>query len=58
MSADDAYTLYGTESFARKANDNTLAYYAGSSKNGKTIRPYLMPDDEYISRWKERVNNG
>ena len=26
--------------------------------DGKTIRPYLMPDDEYISRWKERVNNG
>ncbi len=54
MSADDAYTLFGSEYFAAAANERTLVLFAGSVKNGRTIRPYLMPDAAYIADWNRR----
>lgn len=48
MSSDDAYDIFGSEYFVKKANEKTLVYYAGSNKNVKTIRPYLLPEDEML----------
>ena len=50
MSGDDAYTLFSSESFVNKADEKTVVYYAGSSKNCKTLRPYLLPNEAYFEK--------
>lgn len=55
MSVDDAYMLFASENFIRKADEKTVVLYAGSNKNVKTLRPYLLPDDEYLTKINELV---
>lgn len=55
MSGDDSYTLFSSENFVRKADNKTVVYYSGSSKNVKTLRPYLMPDDSYLNNFNRRL---
>ena len=55
MSADDSYAVFGTEYFVSKADEQTLVYFAGSSKNVKTMRPYLIAEKEYIDSFVNRI---
>lgn len=55
MSGDDAYVLFASENFIRKADEKTVVLYAGSNKNVKTLRPYLLPDDEYLMKFNESI---
>lgn len=55
MSADDSYSIFTTEYFVNKADEQTLVYYSGSSKNVKTMRPYLLADDDYFEAFRKRV---
>lgn len=54
MSMDDSYDLFGSSSFIGRADDKTVVFYNGS-KNGKTIRPYLMPSDNIILQINEII---
>lgn len=56
MSSDDAYNIFGSEYFVKKANDKTLVYYAGSNKNVVTIRPYLLPEEDMIDEFVRCLN--
>ena len=56
MSGDDAYALFGSENFTRKADEKTVVLYSGSSKNIKTLRPYLLPDNEYLAKFSKLIN--
>lgn len=47
MSTDDSYDMFGTTTFVSKANESTAVFYSGS-KMPKTIRPYLLPDPDFI----------
>lgn len=55
MSSDDSYTLFSSENFVHKTDSKTVVYYSGSSKNVKTLRPYLMPDDNYLNNYNKRL---
>ncbi len=54
MSTDDSYDLFGSTSFISKANDNTAVFYSGS-KVAKTIRPYLIQDENLIMEFNKRM---
>ena len=54
MSTDDSYDLFGSSSFITKADDKTAVFYNGS-KTPKTIRPYLMPDELFIQKFNENM---
>lgn len=55
MSSDDSYALFASENFVNKANSDTVVYYAGSNKKVKTLRPYLLPDDEFLMDFNRRI---
>lgn len=52
MSVDDSYSVFGSESFAKKANETTAVCYTGS-KTPVSIRPYLIPSE----KWTDAFNN-
>ena len=54
MGAEDAYALFGSENFVKKADGKTLVYYAGTNKKVRTLRPYLLPEDSWINRYNRR----
>lgn len=54
MSSDDSYTLFGNTAFVSKTNDTTAVFYSGS-KNARTIRPYLIPNDEFFDDYNKRL---
>lgn len=54
MSTDDSYDLFGSSSFISKANDTTAVFYSGS-KIARTLRPYLIPSDDFIKKYNERL---
>lgn len=54
MSTDDSYDLFGSSSFISKANDTTAVFYSGS-KMARTLRPYLIPSDDFIKKYNERL---
>ena len=56
MSGDDSYTLFSTENFTTKADEKTVVLYTGSPKKVKTLRPYLLPDDEYLTKFNKRTS--
>ena len=47
MSIDDAFTLFGTSRAIKKANDTTVIYATGGEKF-TPLRPYCMPDRDWI----------
>ena len=49
-----SYNLFGSSSFITKADDKTAVFYNGS-KTPKTIRPYLMPDELFIQKFNENM---
>lgn len=55
MGSEDAYAIFGSEYFVKKANEKTLVYFAGSNKNVKTIRPYLLPQEDMVQTFMERL---
>lgn len=56
MSTDDSYDLFGSTAFISKANETTAVFYSGS-KVAKTIRPYLLPNDEFIKKFTENLED-
>lgn len=54
MSTDDSYDLFGSTSFISKANDSTAVFYSGS-KLARTLRPYLMPDEEFMKKYNKAL---
>ena len=55
MSSDDAYAIFSSEYFVKKADEKTLVYYAGSNKNVGTIRPYLLPEHDMLKEFARRM---
>lgn len=56
MSTDDSYDLFGSTAFISKANDTTAVFYSGS-KVAQTIRPYLLPDENLICKFNNRMEH-
>lgn len=54
MSSDDSYDFFGTTAFISKANDTTAVFYSGS-KVAKTLRPYLIPNDDFIKKYNRKL---
>ena len=52
MSVDDSYTVFGSEQFTKKANETTAVCYTGS-QNPVSVRPYLIPSEEWINKFKD-----
>lgn len=55
MSTEDSYELFGSSLAINKTDENTVIYYAGSG-SVVPLRPYLMPDDEWIRLFNARIN--
>ena len=53
MSEDDSYEMFGISSFIRSADEKTAVLYTGS-KQPVTLRPYIMPDDEFFNELNRR----
>ena len=49
MSADDSYRMFGRENFVNCTNESTAVCYEGN-KTPVPVRPYLMPDHEWINK--------
>lgn len=56
MSTDDSYDLFGTTAFISKANDTTAVFYSGN-KVAKTLRPYLLPSNDFIKKYNEKLED-
>ena len=50
MSIDDSFELFNSSMAMNQADENTVIYYPGGG-NVLPLRPYLMPDSEWIKRF-------
>ena len=50
MSIDDSFELFNSSMAMNQADENTVIYYPGDG-NVLPLRPYLMPDSEWIKRF-------
>lgn len=54
MSGDDSYDLFGSSMAINKTDETTVVYYAGSGAV-TPLRPYRMPDANWIDRFNQAL---
>lgn len=55
MSMDDSFELFGSSLAVNKTDETTVIYYPGGG-NVIPLRPYLMPDDDWIEKYNYALN--
>ncbi|MBR6646854.1 MAG: hypothetical protein IKL09_04990, partial [Clostridia bacterium] len=55
MSEDDSYEMFGISGFIRNADEKTAVLYKGE-KQPVTLRPYILPDDEFYNEFNRRFS--
>ena len=56
MSVDDSYDLFGSSLAVGKTDENTVIYYAGSGQV-TPLRPYLMPDGDWLAAFNNALSH-
>ena len=54
MSVDDSFELFGSSLAVEKTDENTAIYYSGSGPV-VPLRPYLLPDSNWIDVYNAAI---
>ena len=56
MSTDDASNVFGTGTAVSKTDEDTVIFYGGSG-SVISLRPYQLPDHEWMNKYNAALNN-
>ena len=54
MSTEDSYELFNSSIVINKTDENTVIYYPGSGQV-VPLRPYLLPDNDWLQQFNEKI---